>query len=64
MSTVPSAVSLFPAEMAKLPRSWVEARYTDLRRWSVLERGGHFASLEEPDQFVAELRESFRGVVC
>lgn len=62
--TVPSAVSLFPAEMAKLPRSWVEARYTDLRRWSVLDRGGHFASLEEPELFVAELRESFRGVVC
>ena len=62
--TVPSAVSLFPAEMAKLPRSWVEARYTDLRRWSVLDRGGHFASLEEPELFVSELRESFRGVVC
>ncbi|MFC5065212.1 epoxide hydrolase family protein [Actinomycetospora atypica] len=62
--TVPSAVSLFPAEMAKLPRSWVEARYTDLRRWSVLDRGGHFASLEEPELFVTELRESFRGVVC
>ena len=61
---VPSAVSVFPAEMGKMPRSWVEARYTDLRRWSVLERGGHFASLEEPDLFVTELRESFRSVVC
>ncbi|MDL5157825.1 epoxide hydrolase family protein [Actinomycetospora termitidis] len=62
--TVPSAVSVFPAEMAKMPRSWVEARYTDLRRWSVLDRGGHFASMEVPEVFVAELRESFRGVVC
>lgn len=62
--TVPAAISIFPAEMAKMPRSWVEARYTDLRRWSVLDRGGHFASLEVPDLFVAELRESFRGVVC
>lgn len=62
--TVPAAISIFPAEMAKMPRSWVEARYTDVRRWSVLERGGHFASLEVPDLFVAELRESFRGVVC
>ncbi|MEJ2867083.1 epoxide hydrolase family protein [Actinomycetospora sp. OC33-EN08] len=62
--TVPSAVSLFPAEMAKMPRSWVEARYTDLRRWSVLDRGGHFASLEVPELFVDELQESFRGVVC
>jgi pimeloyl-ACP methyl ester carboxylesterase len=62
--TVPSAVSVFPAEMAKMPRSWVEARYTDLRRWSVLDRGGHFASLEEPELFVAELRASFAGVSC
>lgn len=62
--TVPSAVSMFPAEMAKMPRSWVEARYTDLRRWSVLDRGGHFASLEEPELFVAELRASFTGVSC
>ena len=57
--TVPSAVSVFPAEMAKMPRSWVEARYTDLRYWNVLERGGHFASLEEPELFVAELRGVF-----
>jgi epoxide hydrolase len=62
--TVPAAISIFPAEMAKMPRSWVEARYTDVRRWSVLDRGGHFASLEVPELFVAELRESFRGVVC
>ena len=54
--TVPSAVSMFPAEMAKMPRSWVEARYTDLRYWNVLDRGGHFASMEEPELFVAELR--------
>ncbi|NMO89236.1 epoxide hydrolase family protein [Actinomycetospora sp. TBRC 11914] len=57
--TVPSAVSIFPAEMAKMPRSWVEARYTDLRYWNVLDRGGHFASLEVPELFVAELRGAF-----
>jgi pimeloyl-ACP methyl ester carboxylesterase len=57
--TVPSAVSVFPYEMGKLPRAWVEARYTDLRRWTVLERGGHFASLEVPEVFVDELRAAF-----
>lgn len=59
--TVPSAVSIFPAEMAKMPRSWVEARYVDLRYWNVLDRGGHFASLEEPELFVAELRGALRA---
>lgn len=57
--TVPSAVSYFPAEMVKLPRAWVQERYTDLRYWNVLPSGGHFASLEVPRDFVDELRAAF-----
>jgi pimeloyl-ACP methyl ester carboxylesterase len=57
--TVPSAVSVFPAEMDKVPRAWVESRYVDLRRWNVLPTGGHFASLEVPGDFVDELRAAF-----
>jgi len=57
--TVPSAVSYFPAEMVKLPRAWVEARYTDLRYWNALPAGGHFASLEVPRDFGDELRAAF-----
>jgi epoxide hydrolase len=57
--TVPSAVSVFRKELMKLPRSWVEARYTDLRHWAALGRGGHFAMLEVPEPFVAELRGAF-----
>jgi pimeloyl-ACP methyl ester carboxylesterase len=56
---VPCAVSVFPKELMKLPRAWVEARFKDLRYWSVLDRGGHFASLEEPEVFVGELRKAF-----
>jgi pimeloyl-ACP methyl ester carboxylesterase len=57
--TVPAAVSVFPKEVQKLPRLWVEARYRDLRHWSVLDRGGHFPMLEVPQVFVAELRQAF-----
>jgi pimeloyl-ACP methyl ester carboxylesterase len=57
--TVPCAVSVFPKELMKLPRAWVEARFKDLRYWSVLDRGGHFASLEEPEVFVSQLRQAF-----
>jgi pimeloyl-ACP methyl ester carboxylesterase len=57
--TVPSAVSVFPAEMDKVPRAWVESRYVDLRYWNVLPTGGHFASLEVPGDFVDELRAAF-----
>ncbi|MFI8596804.1 epoxide hydrolase family protein [Rothia koreensis] len=58
--TVPTAVSVFPEELRKLPRSWVERRFVDLRHWNVLDRGGHFPMLETPTTFVAELRASFR----
>jgi pimeloyl-ACP methyl ester carboxylesterase len=50
---------VFPKELRKLPRAWVEARFTDLRYWNVLPRGGHFPMLEVPDTFVAELRAAF-----
>jgi pimeloyl-ACP methyl ester carboxylesterase len=58
---VPTGCSLFPAEIAKTPRAWLERRFTDLRYVNAdLERGGHFASLEVPETFVAELRACFR----
>ncbi len=53
---VPSAVTIFPGDMEKLPRPWVESRFTDLRSFRVAERGGHFPMLEVPDLYVAELR--------
>ncbi|MGQ0844804.1 MAG: epoxide hydrolase family protein [Sporichthyaceae bacterium] len=60
---VPTGVSAFPKEIALIPRSWAERRFTDLRYWNDShERGGHFASLEVPEVFVAELRTFFRMV--
>lgn len=56
---VPTGVTLFPKELWRLPRSWIERRYTDLRYWSEPATGGHFASLEQPEVFVDELRSFF-----
>ena len=50
----------FPHEMVKLPRSWLERRYTDLRWFSRPDVGGHFPSLEQPESFVDEVRGFFR----
>jgi pimeloyl-ACP methyl ester carboxylesterase len=58
--TVPTGVTLFPQELIRLPRQWIERRFTDLRHWSEPATGGHFASLEQPDVFVDELRAFFR----
>ena len=60
--TVPTAVAQFPHEMKRLPRRWLERRFTDLRSFTTPEVGGHFASLEQPETFVDELRAFFRTV--
>jgi pimeloyl-ACP methyl ester carboxylesterase len=59
---VPTGVTQFPAEMTRFPRHWVEKRFTDLRYWSEPAVGGHFASLEQPEMFVDEVRAFFRMV--
>jgi len=61
--SVPVGASIFPKEVAKVPRSWAQARFRDLRYWNTdLARGGHFASLEVPEVYVEELRKFFRLV--
>jgi len=57
---VPSGVSLFPKEIFRASRRWVEKRYTNLVYWNELPRGGHFAAFEQPEVFVRELRACFR----
>ena len=57
---VPTGVTLFPRELWRLPRAWIEQRFTDLRHWSEPSTGGHFASLEQPEVYLDELRTFFR----
>lgn len=56
---VPTAVTIFPADIDKPPREWGERVY-DVRRWTVMPRGGHFAALEEPELLARDIREFFR----
>jgi pimeloyl-ACP methyl ester carboxylesterase len=56
---VPSGFSLFPGEILRPPRAWLE-RTSNLVRLTEPERGGHFAPFEEPGLYAAELREFFR----
>jgi microsomal epoxide hydrolase len=50
----------FPAEILRPPRSLAERTYTDIRRWSAMSRGGHFAALEQPEALANEVRGFFR----
>jgi pimeloyl-ACP methyl ester carboxylesterase len=56
--TLPSAVTIFPADIDKVPRPWVESRFTDLRYYREALRGGHLPMLEVPDSYADELRNS------
>jgi len=57
---VPTGYAEFPAEILHPPRSFAQKVYTDIRRWSTLPRGGHFAALEQPEVLAAEITEFFR----
>jgi pimeloyl-ACP methyl ester carboxylesterase len=59
---VPAGFSVFPKEIFPVSRRWLEYRLRDLRHYNVLERGGHFAALEQPALFTDELRTFFRMV--
>lgn len=56
---VPSGFALFPGDLLRPPRAWLE-RTTHLVHVSEPPRGGHFAAFEEPELYAAELREFFR----
>jgi len=58
---VPLGVANFPMEIIGGRRRWVE-RENQLVHWTDLDRGGHFAALEQPDLLVDDIRTFFRGL--
>ena len=55
----PLGFALFPRELPMPPRSWVERAF-NVKRWTVMPRGGHFAALEQPELLVEDIRAFFR----
>jgi pimeloyl-ACP methyl ester carboxylesterase len=58
--TVPTGYAAFPKEILSPPRSLAQKAYTDIRRWTEMKKGGHFAAMEQPDALAHEIREFFR----
>ena len=56
---VPLGMALFPQEISRPPREWAERSY-NVRRWTEMPRGGHFAALEEPELLAEDIRAFFR----
>ncbi|CAN5227267.1 epoxide hydrolase [soil metagenome] len=58
---VPTAFAVFPKELLLLPRQVAE-RKTNLVRWEVQPKGGHYPPSEQPELVIHELTEFFRGL--
>ena len=59
---VPLGYAQFPREILRPPRVVAEQTFTDIRRWSVMAKGGHFAAMEQPEALAGEVVGFFRGV--
>jgi pimeloyl-ACP methyl ester carboxylesterase len=61
---VPSAITMYPRDVEKSPRTWAQERYRQIVRWRSPESGGHFPSLEVPEYFVKDLQEGLAAVLA
>jgi microsomal epoxide hydrolase len=58
--TPPTAYAAFPREIVRPPRSLAEKTYTDIRRWTEMKRGGHFAAMEQPEALAQDIQTFLR----
>ncbi len=54
---VPTAAAIFPAEISEWPPRSYADRIFNIKQWSIMPKGGHFAALEEPDLLVNDLKK-------
>jgi pimeloyl-ACP methyl ester carboxylesterase len=57
---VPTGYCEFPREILRPPRSLAARTYPDIRRWTVMPHGGHFAAMEQPKALADEVSAFFR----
>ena len=60
--SLPVGISLFPHDASTTPRHWAERVFSNIVHWREVEAGGHFGAFEQPEIFVREVRDAFRGL--
>jgi pimeloyl-ACP methyl ester carboxylesterase len=60
--SLPVGFTTFPGEIWRTPRSWVEQSYPNVVYFNEVDKGGHFATWEEPQLFSEEMRAAFRSL--
>ena len=60
---VPTALCLWPKDLANAPREWAERLY-NVQRYSTQAHGGHFPAWEAPDAYAEDLRDFARSLAA
>ena len=58
--SAPTGVAIFPYDLSTPPQEWA-ARSYNLKKWIEMEKGGHFAALEQPELLVEDIRAFYRS---
>jgi pimeloyl-ACP methyl ester carboxylesterase len=60
--SIPAAVTVFPGEIYRAPKSWAQRAYHKLIYFHEVDKGGHFAAWEQPELLSAEIRATFKSL--
>ena len=60
--SIPAAVTVFPGEIYRAPKSWAQRAYHKLIYFHEVDKGGHFAAWEQPELLSAEIRAAFKSL--
>lgn len=60
--TAPTALAWFPGEFYPFPGRRLAERGYNVKRWTEMESGGHFAAMEKPEMFARDVAGFFAGL--
>ncbi|HEX8762635.1 MAG TPA: epoxide hydrolase [Candidatus Saccharimonadales bacterium] len=55
---VPTAVTIYLND-AHVPKEWAERQGLNVQRYTVMDKGGHFAAMELPEVFAKDVKDAF-----
>jgi pimeloyl-ACP methyl ester carboxylesterase len=58
----PVAITVFPDDVYRPPETWARRAFPSLVYYNQVDKGGHFAALEQPQLFSEEIRAAFRSL--
>ncbi len=58
---VPAAFAIFPKDISLPPKEFAE-RFFNVRQWTEMPKGGHFAAMEQPELLAEDIRKFVKNV--